>query len=205
MDDKPRIRPIEAFPVQQDGKTLIYLKDPLNLATPIGISPVGYFFLAHFDGRHSFIDIQAAYNQRFGALLTSDELKGFVDMLDQHYYLESERFEKYRKAVLLEFRRLPTRAPAHVGGGYKSDPMELTAQLDSYFLAPKGPGLPSAAERRCGAKGAQSSCRAAHRFSPRRPGLRLGIQTAGGKRRRRSLHYSRHVALRRPDALHSDA
>ena len=43
MDDKPRIRPIEAFPVQQDGKTLIYLKDPLNLATPIGISPVVIF------------------------------------------------------------------------------------------------------------------------------------------------------------------
>ena len=144
MYDKPRIRPIEAFPVQQDGKTFIYLKDPLNLATPIGISPVGYFLLAHLDGRHSFIDIQAAYNQRFGALLMSDELKGFVDMLDQHHYLESERFEKYHKAVLLEFRRLPTRAPAHVGGGYKSDPLELTAQLDSYFLAPKGPGLPSA-------------------------------------------------------------
>ena len=144
MVDKPRIRAIEAFPVQQDGKTLIYLKDPLNLATPIGISPVGYFLLAHLDGGHSFIDIQAAYNQRFGALLMSDEFKGFVAMLDQHHYLESERFEKYRKAVLLEFRRLPTRAPAHVGGGYKSDPMELTAQLDSYFLAPKGPGLPSA-------------------------------------------------------------
>jgi AmmeMemoRadiSam system protein B len=144
MDDKPRIRSIEAFPVQQDGRTLIYLKDPLNLATPIGISPVGYFLLAHLDGRHSFIDIQAAYNQRFGALLMSDDLKGFVEMLDQHYYLESERFQKYHKAVLLEFRRLPTRAPAHVGGGYKSDPVELTAQLDGYFLAPKGPGLPSA-------------------------------------------------------------
>ena len=37
MVDKPRIRSIETFPVQQDGKTLIYLKDPLNLATPIGI------------------------------------------------------------------------------------------------------------------------------------------------------------------------
>src|SRR5207344_2755621 len=90
-------------------------------------------------------DIQAAYNQRFGALLMSDELKGFVDMLDQHYYLESERFQKYRQAVVSEFRRLPTRAPAHVGGGYKSEPLALTAQLDSYFLAPKGPGLPSAA------------------------------------------------------------
>ena len=145
MDNKPRIRPIEAFPVQQDGKTLIYLKDPLNLATPIGISPVGYFLLAHLDGRHSLVDIQAAYNQRFGALLMSDELKGFVDMLDQHYYLESERFQKYRQAVVSEFRRLPTRAPAHVGGGYKSEPLALTAQLDSYFLAPKGPGVPSAA------------------------------------------------------------
>ena len=50
MEDKPRIRSIEAFPVLQDGKTLIYLKDPLNLATPIGISPVGYFLLAHLDG-----------------------------------------------------------------------------------------------------------------------------------------------------------
>lgn len=145
MDDKPRIRPIEAFPVQQDGKILIYLKDPLNLATPIGISPVGYFLLAHLDGRHAFVDIQAAYNQRFGALLMSDDLKGFVDMLDQHYYLESERFQKYREAVMSEFRRLPTRAPAHVGGGYRSEPVALTAQLDSYFLAPKGPGLPSAA------------------------------------------------------------
>ena len=203
MDDKPRIRPIEAFPVQQDGKTLIYLKDPLNLATPIGISPVGYFLLAHLDGHHSFVDIQAAYNQRFGALLMSDELKGFVDMLDQHYYLESERFQQLSASeVIVEFRRLPTRAPAHVGGGYKSEPVELTAQLDSYFLAPKGPGLPSAAND---AVSAQSNRRAAHRFSPRRPGLRLGLQAAGGKRRSRSLHYSRHVPLRRPDALYSHA
>lgn len=145
MDDKPQIRPIEAFPVQQDGKTLIYLKDPLNLATPIGISPVGYFLLAHLDGRHAFVDIQAAYNQRFGALLMGDELKGFVEMLDQHYYLQSERFNEYQQQVIGEFRRRPNRAPAHMGGGYRSEPVALTAQLDGYFRAPKGPGLPSAA------------------------------------------------------------
>ena len=75
MNDKPRVRPVEAFPVQQDGKTLIYLKDPLNFATPLGISPVGYFVLAHFDGRHSFTDIQEAYCKQFGSLLMSDELE----------------------------------------------------------------------------------------------------------------------------------
>ncbi|HTN73512.1 MAG TPA: AmmeMemoRadiSam system protein B, partial [Methylomirabilota bacterium] len=143
MRDLPRIRPIEAFPVQQDGKTLIYLKDPLNLATPLGISPVGYFILAHLDGQNSLIDIQEAYSKQFGAVLLSDELKSFIETLDQHYYLVSERFLNYQKAVVEEFRRLPKRPAAHVGGVYKADPAELVIQLDGYFSSPKGPGLPS--------------------------------------------------------------
>ena len=143
MHDRPRLRPIEAFPVNHEGKTLIYLKDPLNLAAPLGISPAGYFILAHLDGHHAMIDIQEAYSKQFGNLLMSDELKGFVEMLDRNYYLASERFFTYQKSVVDEFRRLPTRAPAHMGGGYKEDPVELKAQLDGYFVAPKGPGLPS--------------------------------------------------------------
>jgi AmmeMemoRadiSam system protein B len=142
MNDRPKLRPIEAFPVKQDGKTLIYLKDPLNLATPIGIAPAGYFILAHLDGRHSFVDVQEAYNKQFGSLLLSDELNSFVKMLDQHYYLVSERFLEYQESVVSEFRRLPARAPAHVGGVYNAEPSELKAQLDGYFLAPKGPGIP---------------------------------------------------------------
>jgi AmmeMemoRadiSam system protein B len=142
MGDKPRVRAIEAFPVQQDGKTLIYLKDPLNFATPLGISPVGYFLLAHFDGRHDHRDLSEVFAQRFRAPLALDEFNRFVDMLDQHYYLKTERFEKYQQAVMAEFRGRSSRPPAHVGGGYKNDPVDLAAQLDSYFAAPTGPGLP---------------------------------------------------------------
>lgn len=143
MDDRPRLRAIEAFPVQQNGKTLIYLKDPLNFATPLGISQVGYFILSHFDGRHSLIDIQGAYCKQFGTLLLSEELKDFIATLDQHYYLQSERFGDYRDAVLREFRRLPTRAAAHVGGVYSGEPAQLISQLDGYFSLPNGPGQPS--------------------------------------------------------------
>lgn len=143
MNDKPRVRPVEAFPVQQDGKTLVYLKDPLNFATPLGISPAGYFVLAHFDGQHSFTDVQEAYCKQFGSLLMSDDLKSFVDMLDQHYYLDSERFRDYKNAVVLEFRNQTTRVPAHVGGVYKADPEELKTQLEGFFSAPNGPGLPN--------------------------------------------------------------
>jgi MEMO1 family protein len=140
MNDKPRMRPVEAFPVQQDGKTSVYLKDPLNFATPLGISPAGYFVLAHFDGQHSFTDVQEAYCKQFGSLLMSDDLKSFIDMLDQHYYLDSERFRDYKNAVVLEFRNQTTRAPAHVGV-YKADPVELQTQLEGFFSAPSGPGL----------------------------------------------------------------
>lgn len=144
MDDNPRVRAIEAFPVQQDGKTLIYLKDPLNFATPLGISPVGYFLLAHFDGRHGYNDLREVFEERFRAPLARKEFDQFVAMLDEHFYLKSARFDNYRQSVIDEFRARPTRAPAHVGGGYKNDPVDLTAQLDSYFTAAKGPGLPSA-------------------------------------------------------------
>src|SRR3972149_4609048 len=143
MHDRPRLRPIEAFPVNHEGKTLILLKDPLNLAAPLGISPAGYFILAHLDGHHALIDIQEAYSKQFGDLLMSDDLKSFVEMLDRNYYLASERFFTYQRSVVDEFRRLPTRAPAHMGGAYKADPLEVKAQLDGYFIAPNGPGLPS--------------------------------------------------------------
>ena len=93
---------------------MIYLKDPLNLAAPIGLSPVGYFLLMHLDGQHSLVDIQAAYNRQFGSLLMTDELNAFLEMLDEHHYLASVRFTEYQRGVIDEFRRLPVRAAAHV-------------------------------------------------------------------------------------------
>jgi MEMO1 family protein len=141
MDSFPRLRAVEAFPVQQDGNTLIYLKDPLNLAAPLGVSPIAYFIMAHFDGRHSFVDIQEIYSKQFGTVLLTDELKRFIDMLDQHHYLFNQRFSDYQRSVIEEFCRQPTRAPAHMGGVYPSDPSGLKAQFDGYFISPDGPGL----------------------------------------------------------------
>jgi MEMO1 family protein len=143
VQERPRLRPIEAFPVQDQGKTLFYLKDPLNFATPMGISLPGYFILAHLDGAHSFVDIQEAYAKQFGTLLLSDELKKFIEMLDQHYYLVSDRFLSYQNTVISEFRDSPTRAPAHVGGTYNADPIALKSQLAAYFTSTEGPGTPS--------------------------------------------------------------
>lgn len=143
MQDRPRLRPVEAFPVQEDGRTLVYLKDPLNLATPLGLSAVGYFIISHFDGQHSLVDIQEAYCRQFGSLLMTEELTDLIAALDSHYYLHSERFIEHERRVVAEFRRLPTRAAVHAGAVYKKDPRELVIQVDGYFVSAAGPGLPS--------------------------------------------------------------
>lgn len=139
---RPRLRAVEVFPVQQEGKTLVYLKDPENFAQPLGISPTGYFIISHFDGEHSLVDIQEAYCKQFGTLLLSDELQRFIDLLDHHYYLQSARFVVHRNGIIEEFKKQPTRAPAHAGNVYRQDAGELRMQLDGYFLSPTGPGLP---------------------------------------------------------------
>jgi AmmeMemoRadiSam system protein B len=143
MDDRPRLRPIEVFPIQQEGKTLVCLRDPQNFAQSVVVSPVTYFILSHFDGHHSLIDIQASYSQRFRQLLLSEDLKRIVGFLDEHYYLQNERFLDRQGKVVQNFRRLPTRPPAHAGSVYREEPAELVAQLDGYFQPPGGPGEPN--------------------------------------------------------------
>jgi AmmeMemoRadiSam system protein B len=142
MLDYPCLRPVEAIPIEQEGKTLICLKDPLKFAPPLVFSPVGYFLLAHMDGRHSFVDIQAAYGKQFGQLLLTEELKEFLETLDRNYYLQSQRFDAHRDAVVDEFRRRPARSAAHVGAVYNAEPEALKAQIDRFFSAAGAPGRP---------------------------------------------------------------
>ena len=143
MLDRPRLRAVELFPVQQEGKTFVYLKDPQNFAQPLGISPSGCFIVSHFDGKHSLVDIQEAYNKQFGTLLLTHELTAFIDLLDNHLYLYTDRFLLHRNRIVAEFKAKPTRPAAHAGSIYHEDPDELRGQLDGYFFSPHGPGQPA--------------------------------------------------------------
>src|SRR3990172_9748776 len=143
MDNPPRLRPVEAFPVQQQGKTLICLRDPQQLANTVVVSPAVYFILSHFDGTRSLIDIQEAYSRQFGDILFSEDLNKIVEMLDHHYFLYSGRFLDHQRKIIEDFRRLPTRPSAHAGTVYKEDPQGLRNQLEGYFRSPHGPGQPA--------------------------------------------------------------
>jgi AmmeMemoRadiSam system protein B len=140
MENRPRFRPVEAFPLQQEGKTFICLRDPQHFSQPMMITPVGYFVVSHFDGEHSLLDIQEAYAKRVGQILAIEELKKMINVLDEQYYLYNQRFLDRQKEVAEEFRRQPVRVPAHAPGVYSDDSETFRTQLLGHFQAADGPG-----------------------------------------------------------------
>ncbi|HYB89828.1 MAG TPA: AmmeMemoRadiSam system protein B, partial [Candidatus Binataceae bacterium] len=139
--DKPRIRPVEAFPVEQDGQTFICLRDPTSLAPePIMLGMGAYFLVTLFDGRNNVRDLQAAFLKRFGELIPLDNLNQLIAALDAAFFLDSPAFAERERRVREEFLALPARPASLAGLCYESDPVKLRLELAAFFDPPEGPG-----------------------------------------------------------------
>lgn len=139
--DYPKLRPIEAFPVNLGGREVVCLRDPTRLTDGAVFVPrETLFILAHFDGQHSILDIQEVYTRQSGELLFSETIRALIAQLDEHLLLDNERFQAYKRQVIAEFRKSPLRPAAHAGEAYEADAIQLKAQLAGYFAHPEGPG-----------------------------------------------------------------
>lgn len=144
--DRPKLRPVEATPVRQDGRVYVHIHDPARVSDKLLIVPQPMMFvLAHFDGCHTLVDIQAAILRQFGQLVPREKLEEIVRQLDDALLLDSERFRQHLAAAAEEFRASPVRPPASAGGAYPADAAQLAAALDRCFAAAGGPGLPAQA------------------------------------------------------------
>ncbi len=117
--DYPKLRSVEAFPAEADGKRLIGLRDPMRLSDKMVILPQPAFFIvSHFDGKHSFSDIKLAYTRQFSAILLQSDIDKIVADLDAAYFLESENFQTYYQQLVREFKEKPYREATHSGSAY---------------------------------------------------------------------------------------
>jgi AmmeMemoRadiSam system protein B len=139
--DKPIIRPVEAFPMEQQDQTLICLRDPSGLAPePIVLGMGAYFLVTLFDGTNTTLDLQAAFSQRFGEVIPSAKIRELVAALDGAYFLDSPAFAQRVRSVREEFRQRPSRAAALAGLCYETEPSRLRAEIESFFERPNAPG-----------------------------------------------------------------
>ena len=141
--DYPKLRPINIFPVNLSGKTLLCLQDPLNVSQNSLFLPAPvYFIVSHFDGHHSVLDIQAEYMRRFGDFLFTEKIQEIIDQLEENLFLEGERYQEAFGRKEEAFKKATTREAAFAGKSYEEDPERLRDQLEGYFEEPNGPGPP---------------------------------------------------------------
>ena len=139
--DYPKLRNVEVFPVQMEGKQLICFRDPQRIAAKTVFFPQqAFFFISLFDGNHSIRDIQVEYMRKFGDLIYSEQIAEIAENLDTHYLLESDRFKEYQEKLVHDFLQSSVRKPILTGDGYESDPERLRAQIQSFFTQEGGPG-----------------------------------------------------------------
>jgi len=121
-DEYPRLRAVEAFPVDHEGERFLALRDPAGYTSSVVMLP-GHVveIVALFDGTHSVVDIQAELMRRHGELVPRAQLEELVEGLDKHGFMETARFAERRAAVDGEFLASPTRPASHAGGAYAED------------------------------------------------------------------------------------
>ena len=138
----PRLRVLEAFPVEHEGERCVALRDPAGFTDQVAVLPASLLDLVSlFDGEHSVEEIQEILGRRHGQAPTAEQIADVVERFDAAGFLDSDRFRERRRALEDAFRQSPVRPAAHAGGAYAGDAGELRAQIDGFFSGSDGPGL----------------------------------------------------------------
>src|SRR5207237_5951217 len=137
----PKLRNLEFFPVREGETQSVGLRDPEGISDGILFLPPNIFYLVQFlDGTHTRNQIAGEYLKRFGEILMPQWMEKFIADLDEKLFLDGERFDAAKRALLESFRAQPTRPAMFAGKSYEADPEKLKQQLDGVFRSKEGPG-----------------------------------------------------------------
>lgn len=130
----PRLRAVEAFPVEHEGQRCIALRDPAGFTDQIAVLPGPLLDLVSlFDGEHPVEAIREILRRRHGEAPSVEQIGALVDRLDDAGFLDSERFRARRRATDDAFRQSPVRPAAHAGGAYAGEAAALREQIAGFF------------------------------------------------------------------------
>jgi len=131
MDDKPKLRSVEVFPVKHGRETLVCIRDATGLSDRVITGSMGIVHVLELlDGEHTILDIQAELTRRQGSVVMSDNVRRMLEVLDEAFLLEGERFAAYHHRLHEEFADAPVRKATSAGNGYPDTADELAKFLD---------------------------------------------------------------------------
>ena len=107
----PAVRGVDITPFRDDeGELLFAVQDPSHIAPYVlSLTLPGYFVLTQLDGESTCRDVQMAFFQQFGEMLSAEQVENLVAALDESFLLHNERFEEEYRAKQAAYARREAR------------------------------------------------------------------------------------------------
>ena len=123
---------LDIFPVESDGKKLIYIHDAMGyVPRPFVLNKEVAGLMALIDGEKSITQLhQEIVNYQPETDVTEELLMQFVQHLDKHRVLFSDHFKEYAEQIESDFESKLVRPPSCSGTSYPEDVSELRSKLD---------------------------------------------------------------------------
>jgi AmmeMemoRadiSam system protein B len=153
QNECPKLRNgLEAHPIEYSGEKMLLLRDRIGY-TPESLvfPPPVVSILANMNGTKSLRNLQADFMRQTGQLLYMEDLQNLVQTLDEHLFLDNDRFRNLAAKEISEFLGSPVRKMRHAGVSYPASPEDLREKLYSFFRPEiGGPCFPDAAATHAG-------------------------------------------------------
>jgi len=153
LEALPRLRYVDAFPVDVDGQRTIYLRDPEGIAKEgIGVPPYVFNLMTLLDGIHTADDLRSAVETSNGnGSISIEDIDTLVASLDDALLLDSPRYRTHKQEIEDTYREETRRPSALAGSSYPDSPDALRLLIDSFFTDQTGPnGTPRSSGRLTG-------------------------------------------------------
>lgn len=139
---KPKLRPVDAFPAEIEGKSRLVIRDPAKIAEEVLVlSLPSQYLLSLMDGSHTVLEIQHFFERQFNLKVPAEQLVRFVEKLDRFGFLESELLEERIKKIASAYEARRTRPPICAGSAYPDQPEELKDFLNTLIPSNHAIGL----------------------------------------------------------------
>ncbi|MEK9144564.1 MAG: AmmeMemoRadiSam system protein B [Elusimicrobiota bacterium] len=133
----------EAFPIEQEGRSMIVLQDPEGIAgQSLALSPSAMLLASLLDGRRTASELISMAAKDSGTLLAASEIERLAARLEEAGFLETPAVREARRRILEDFLAGSGRKARMRGTGYPEGGLELASFMGKFFQDSKGPGRP---------------------------------------------------------------
>ncbi len=139
---RPRLRYVEAQPIEVEGQEMVAMRDPEGIADTIALPVPLFFVAAHLDGDHDPTAIQLAFLKQFGAMLPRERVDELIDLLEAKGFIDGPGFDARRNEQREAFLALATRPATHGGAYGGTTAEEVGPFLEDQWSREGGPGGP---------------------------------------------------------------